>query len=124
MSGMLRPAGAPAQGLSTTATPSLGSQTVSTLLQAQEELSQSQIHGGGGGHHGGMRMLPGFEAEEAAEEEEAQRLRQRKKLSRMTKASDTSAAVEVDENGVPIKADVEQTEANLPNKEGKSNSGT
>jgi hypothetical protein len=116
---LARPGASFAQGTSTTASPSLGSQTVSTLLQTQD-LNQTQAHGGGGGHHGGMKMTPGLEAEE----EVAEVLRQRKKLTKTVKPSDTSEATEVDENGVPLTTDVEQSETDLPGKQDRLNSGT
>ena len=55
-----------ARSVSSTSPPTLGSQTVSTLLQTQD-LNQTQVRGGGGGggHHGGVKMS--LEAEEAEE---------------------------------------------------------
>jgi hypothetical protein len=104
-----------AQGVSATATSSLGAQTVSTLLQTQD-LSQIEEHGGGGGgHRGGMKMMAGLEAEEeAAESEEAQNSQRRRKLTKLIKSSTTAVTNEVDENGIVIEADVEQSEATTP----------
>lgn len=64
-----------------TATLSLGAQTISTLLQTQD-ISQTGGHGGGGGgtHHMGLKMPSLAESEIASESEEAQILKQRKKL--------------------------------------------
>jgi hypothetical protein len=104
-----------ARGVSSTAFSSLGSQSVSTLLQTQD-LSQLQARGGGhggGGHHG-MKMTPSLEAEEAAEESEEER----KKLTKTITSSGVSDLTELDENG-EVAQDAEQTENNnRPDHEG------
>ena len=82
---------------------SLGSQTVSTLLQTQDI---SHGHGGGAGHHG-SKTTPGIEAEEAGATEEAVTLRRRKKLSQTTKADDLEETKELDENGMPLTENVD-----------------
>jgi len=88
-----------ARAVMTTASPALGAQTVSTLLQTQD-LSQTPARGGhgGSGHHGGMTTPPSFEAEEAAESQEASMLSQRKKLTKSRKMSETSETPESEED--------------------------
>jgi D-serine deaminase-like pyridoxal phosphate-dependent protein len=91
-----------APAVSATGSPSLESQTLSTLLQTQD-LSQTQPHGhGGGGHHGAMKVMRNLAAEEAAESEEAKLLKRRKKLTKTVKLKGSSETVEVDENGVVV----------------------
>lgn len=97
----------PTQGMSPSGAPTLGSQTLSALLQTQD-LTQMQGHGhgGGGGHHGGLTMMiPDLAAEEAVESETAQFLRQRKKLTKRIKTDTASEETEVDENGVVVTKD-------------------
>ena len=102
-----------ARGISSTASPSLGSQSISTLLQTQD-LSQTQVRGGGGhggGAHHGTKMTLSPEAEEAVESEEAQTLRQSKKSQKTGKSATASEPAKVDENGEVVD-DVEQTGEN------------
>jgi hypothetical protein len=108
----------PAQGISSSGSPALGSQTLSALLQTQD-LTQTPGHGGGGGggHHGGLKMLPNLALEEAVESEAAQVLRQRKNLAKTIKTNKASEAAEVDENGVLVTKD--DAESATDDEEGK-----
>jgi hypothetical protein len=112
---------APPPSISTTLFPSLGSQAVSFLLQTQD-LSQTQAHGHGGGHHG-AKMTSDVEADEVAgETEEAQQLTQRKKPEKTARTSETSETVEVDENGVPLTDESEETSAGRSNDKSRRDS--
>jgi hypothetical protein len=105
------PTQSPTQGVSSSVSPTLESQTASSLLQTQD-LAQAQSHGGGGGgHHGGMKMTPGLEAEEAGEGEETLSLRQRKKLPKTILPDNASESAEINENGVAMTSTCETNEA-------------
>ncbi len=111
-----------ARGVSSTGTGSLGSQTVSTLLQTQD-LSQTQIRGGGGhgggGHHG-MKMVAGGETEETMEAEEASSLHAQKKTGKTAVASDAEQVAESGEEG-DVTPEAKDKPQNATNKDLRTN---
>jgi hypothetical protein len=105
-----------ARGIYSTATPSLGAQTVSTLLQTQD-MSQTQARGGhgGGGEHHGMKMMSGLEVDEAGEGEEGQLLSLRKKAEKKTKSVSVFSVNKTDEDELSTD-NCDQTEEGNPDK--------
>ncbi|MDR3425562.1 MAG: hypothetical protein P4M13_10915 [Alphaproteobacteria bacterium] len=94
-------------GASLANSPSLGAQTVSTLLQTQE-MNQLQARGG-------LNLMQGLEAEEAAENEVARFLNVRKKAKKTIKTA------EADQNAATLRHRDEEEETPL-DEEGRRDS--
>jgi hypothetical protein len=110
-----------AQNISGNGSSSLGSQTLSALLQMQD-VSQAHGHGGGhgGGHRGGMKGMAGIEAEESAETENAKLVAPRRKLEKKTTASSVSETEETEETEGAEKASGKTRETESSRKEGRA----